>query len=191
MSSKNRSNAMWSIIKKHTTSATNCDVNITLNNDNKVKSRPTEVAVMFNKYFSSIGKIDPQTFHNLPSLLPNNITNSIKLTHANSQEVLNTINSYKIKFSAGVNEFPEFLIKRRPQVIIDPFTHIINFSLTSGVFPKILKESKIKPLFKKGEKNIQNYKPIALLSTFSKILEKIFFIRLVDFLSKNNILSQC
>ena len=62
---------MWNIIKKHTTSARNSDVNITLNNDSKVESRPTEMAAMFNEYFSTIGKIDSQTLHKLPSLPPN------------------------------------------------------------------------------------------------------------------------
>ena len=59
---------MWNIIKKHTSSARNSAVNINLKYDNKVESRPTDVAAMFNEYFSTIGKIDPQTFYNLPSL---------------------------------------------------------------------------------------------------------------------------
>ena len=122
--------------KKHTTSARNSDVNVTLNNQYKVVSRRTELTAMFNEYFSSIGKIDLQTFYNLPSLPPNNITNSIKLTQTNLQEVLKTISSLKNKSSPGVDEFPEFLIKRCAQVIIDPLT------LTNGVFPNILKNQK-------------------------------------------------
>ena len=95
---------------------------------------------MFNEYFSTIGKIDPQIFHNLPPLPPNNITNSIKLTQTKSHEILKIINVLKTKFSAGVDDFSEFLIKRCAQVIIDTLTDIIKSSLTNGVLPNILKE---------------------------------------------------
>jgi len=46
-----------------------------------------------------------------------------------------------------------------------------------------MKKAKISPLFKKGNKqDIQNYRPIAVLSEFSKILEKIMYNRLLSFL---------
>ena len=88
------------------------------------------------------------------------------------------INVLKTKFSAGVDDFPEFLIKRCAQVIIDPLTHIINSLLTNGVFPNILKKSNIKPLFKKGEK--QNspvctfMKPLCLLNKTCYQVAKFF-----------------
>jgi hypothetical protein len=53
-----------------------------------------------------------------------------------------------------------------------------------------MKKAKISPLFKKGNKqDIQNYRPIAVLSVFSKILEKIMYNRLFSFLKKFNILT--
>jgi len=54
-----------------------------------------------------------------------------------------------------------------------------------------LKYSIIKPLYKKGnKKDVCNYRPIALLTSFSKILEKVIQIRLLDHLHKNNIISK-
>ena len=65
-------------------------------------------------------------------------------------------------------------------------------SLVNGKFPEIFKAAKVHPIFKKGEKqNIENYRPISLLSVFSKILEKVMYNRLVSFLNSNNILSNC
>ena len=53
-----------------------------------------------------------------------------------------------------------------------------------------MKEAKISPLFKKGDKqDIWNYRPIAVLSVFSKILENFMYNRLLCFLKKFNILT--
>lgn len=49
----------------------------------------------------------------------------------------------------------------------------------------------VKPLFKSGDKaSMNNYRPISMLSNFSKIFEKIIKIRLIDFLEKNSLLSK-
>ena len=51
---------------------------------------------------------------------------------------------------------------------------LINESLKSGVFPSKLKVAKVVPLFKSGDnKSFSNYRPISLLSVFSKIYEKV------------------
>ena len=74
--------------------------------------------------------------------------------------------------------------------IVDPLVHIFNLSLLHGEFPDSMKLAKIIPLFKKGDKlEIGNYRPISLLSSFSKILEKIVFTRMIAFLKKYDILS--
>jgi len=47
-------------------------------------------------------------------------------------------------------------------------------SLNSGIFPEEWKIARVKPLYKKGDRyGIQNYKPISVLSIFSKIYEKV------------------
>ena len=59
------------------------------------------------------------------------------------------------------------------------------------MIPRQFKQSKIIPLFKSGDRSsMDNYRPIALLSTFSKILEKIVCNRLSDYLEKNELLSK-
>ncbi len=64
--------------------------------------------------------------------------------------------------------------------------------LCTGIFPDIFKTAKIKPLFKKGNKNeVQNYRPISLLSVFSKILERLFSVRMETFLNKHDAFSNC
>ena len=73
--------------------------------------------------------------------------------------------------------------------IVEPLLHIYNLSFVHGVFPDMLKISKVIPVYKKGDKSIvSNYRPISLTSSFSKILEKLMHKRLSNFLEKYKIL---
>ena len=75
-------------------------------------------------------------------------------------------------------------------VICKPLAHICNISFRTGVFPSRMKIAKVIPMFKSGTKTeVTNYRPISLLSQFSKILEKLFLTRINSFLCANNILS--
>ena len=70
-----------------------------------------------------------------------------------------------------------------------PLSQIINESFQSGIFPDKMKLAKVIPLFKKGcSVTASNYRPISLLSVFSKITEKVMYKRLNDFLEKHSIL---
>jgi len=72
-----------------------------------------------------------------------------------------------------------------------PLTHICNKSLSSGIFPDHLKHAVVKPLFKKGYKpNISNYRPISILSSLSKVLEKVMYSQLQEHLNKYSILAE-
>ena len=65
--------------------------------------------------------------------------------------------------------------------------HIFNQSICSGIFPDRLKYAKVIPIHKKGPPtNPSNYRPISLLSVFSKILEKLMYKRLYAYLEKLN-----
>ena len=57
--------------------------------------------------------------------------------------------------------------------------HIFNKSLQKGIFPDKLKIAKVIPVFKSGEEScLNNYRPISILPTFSKVLERIMYNRL-------------
>jgi hypothetical protein len=73
----------------------------------------------------------------------------------------------KGKFSSGIDEVPDHVVKQCIAYIQKPLAHIYNVSLQSGTFPDRLKLARVKPLHKKGDKrDIQNYRPISLLSVF-------------------------
>lgn len=104
-------------------------------------------------------------------------------------EVRTVIHNLKIT-SAGLDNFYSFHIKLIAHLICDVLSYIINLVFKTGVFPSVLKVAKLIPVFKKGDKRlVTNYRPIAILSFFSKIIEKLVVIRLTCYLSKFNVLS--
>jgi hypothetical protein len=86
---------------------------------------------------------------------------------------------------------PDYVIKQCTELLKKPLANIYNSSLESGIFPDELKIAKIVPLYKKGStRDIQNYRPIALLSVFLfKLLEKMVHNRLMSFIEENGILT--
>ena len=92
-------------------------------------------------------------------------------------EVENVINKLKGKSSAGFDKILEVLVKRCSHYISKPLTHVFNLSLRFGIFPDLMKKAKISHLFKKGNKqDIQNYRPIAVLSVFPKYWKRLCII---------------
>ena len=69
-----------------------------------------------------------------------------------------------------------------------PLTELINLSFNQGKFPAVLKIASVTPTFKKGDKlDVNNYRPILLISNISKIIEKLIHKRLNSFLEQNSI----
>ena len=65
-------------------------------------------------------------------------------------------------------------------------TLLINQTLSTGIFPNELKISRARPLFKNGDtSNINNYRPISILPSISKIFEYVIFNQLFDHMSHN------
>ena len=94
------------------------------------------------------------------------------------------------KKSPGYDDINNFILKGVTSAIVDPLVHVLNLSLLNGQVPNNMKIAKGIPLFKKGDKlDVSNYRPISLLSSLSKILEKVVDIRTVKFLKAHNIFS--
>ena len=70
-----------------------------------------------------------------------------------------------------------------------PLKTLYNFLFKSGIFSDCLKTVKVIPVYKQGDKtDIGNYRPVPILSSFSKILEKLICRRTHSFLEKHSIL---
>jgi hypothetical protein len=107
---------------------------------------------------------------------------TIFLNPVSEKEIEKVIKNLKGKHSAGFNDVTDSIVKKSVQFIKTPLTDICNSSFASGIFPEMLKIAIVKPLHKKGDtKETQNYRPIYLLSVFSKIIEKLMHIRFIHY----------
>ena len=109
---------------------------------------------------------------------------SLFLYPTSPQEIKSVIDN-KPKFSAGWDEMPSVILKYLPDIAVQCLCYIFNLSLGQGKFLSFFKRAKIIPLYKRGDpKLVSNYRPISLLSSFSKILEKDCLQSLLLFFSK-------
>lgn len=189
----NKSKAMWNIIKCNLAQKENKNNLIScLNVDNVIISDPIDIADSFIKYFINI----PETItKNLPSQTDiatpvTQVNNVMFLKPVTRLEITEIINSLKNTTSSGPDEVTTLLIKECKLNIAEILAYIINNSFRYGTFPELLKLSKIIPIYKKGENTLlDNYRPITLLSIFSKIFEKAMLNRLLSFLNKYKLMS--
>ena len=90
--------------------------------------------------------------------------------------------------SPGHDEISFDVIKSCFGSLSKPLLHIFRLSLEEGISPDDLKTAKGTPIFKAGDENDSgNYRPISVLSCFSKILEKIIYKRLFNHLSEHKV----
>ena len=147
----------------------------------------------FNTFFSSIASKlksnlpilqNLNEFNNFPS-----ISSSIFLKRASPPEVVNIINSLPNK-CGNINEFPTKILKSMSDYISFTLCQIFNLIVTRGSYPDILKVARIRPIYKaKDPYDVNNYRPISILSCINKIFERLLLARMNSFIDQFNILS--
>ena len=110
----------------------------------------------------------------------------VSVTLDQVSSILNSISACK---ATGLDELLARFIKDGSSVIAKPLTHIVNLSITTGNIPDDLKAARVVPLYKKkGKTNVENYRPISVLSIISKVFEKVVFNQLNNFLTEHKLL---
>ena len=103
------------------------------------------------------------------------------------EETTDIISQLENKNSSGIDDLSNSILKNISENIILSLVCLINQSFCQGCLPAIFKIAKVIPLFKKGcSEDVDNYRQISLLSSLSIVVEKAFYIHLLDYLEKNN-----
>lgn len=191
---KNDPKATWRAIRKIT--------NTVSNHDQPTELLKTDVRSSLNKvnsYFVNVGRnlandIKPPNY--CPPLsqkyLPKtSISNSLGIISTNESQVLNIIQGLRGNCATGCDGIPAKLIKDSRLILAPSIAHICNLSFESGVFPNAFKKALVSPIFKSGDRHeVSNYRPISILTSLSKILERILNINLTNFLNKYNVIAR-
>ena len=88
-------------------------------------------------------------------------------------ELLQDLLHLDINKPTGTDNIGPMILKVSAPFIVSPLTYIFNRIIDSGIYPNILKNAKVSPIFKPGEKCLPtNYRPISVLPVISKLIEK-------------------
>ena len=151
-----------------------------------------EIAEQLNDFFTNVGpnlanKI-PDTSRSFKYYLKNT-DNTINNDEISFEEFENAFKNLKKNKAPGIDEITTNIVLSVYDEIKFPLFKIFRLSFSTGVFPDKLKIAKVSPVFKSGDCSLLgNYRPISVLPVFSKVLERILYNRLYDYLVSNNLL---
>ena len=160
-----------------------------IDNDNIVTD-DLEKAGVFNNFFAEASKLDesqaslPINKNPIPGI---SLLSDIIITE---EEVQDQISLLKTNKGFGPDLISPKFIKMGGQALVRPLTRLFNTTLILAKVPKLWKRANVIPIHKKGPSNIlSNYRPVSLLSTFIKIMERIIFKHLYNHFQEKILLS--
>lgn len=165
----------------------------------RAADNPIASANFVNKFFGQVGELLAKDITDRCMLMRLSPRIFPDVTHSSSMALLETdedeidviISSLKNDCAHGWDNISVIFVKSARVVLVPLLTQLFNLCIRTGTFPRAFKQALVLPVYKGvGEKTCaNNYRPISILSVFSKILEKILNRRLLDYLEKENILS--
>lgn len=187
---------LWQNIKKLTYTAKNKSSFTELSN---IKPTPLESANYVNDFFTNIGKNlanDILSSHTTSAEIDNYIRTlpgqpqSFTLLETDIAEVVAIIRNLKPDSAPGWDNISTRFIQYTCNYISPIIVHLVNVCFETSTFPTVLKTSIVTPIHKGGDvDDVNNYRPISVITVLAKILEKILNGRLINYLNKYKILS--
>ena len=166
---------------------------IILCENEKMVSSQSEVSEVFNVFFVNVAKDIGNTskdynpdFSDHPSIqkIKENTqveTEIFSFTPVSSDTVEKVISNLNIKKATGVDNISAKIIKACAPAVSIPISNLINISFRSTEFPAGLKRAQVIPLFKKKDPlNKENYRPVSILPTLSKVYERVMHDQLTE-----------
>ena len=196
---RNNTSKLWKVINE--ISGTLNDKTGIINHitiDNIDYFQPKQIANEFGRYFGNIGK---KSANKIPKSLKSASTyfekirqnsSSLFMSPCTTNEIKRLINSLPNKTSSSHDDISNKLLKEICEPFLPALDYIVNESLKLGIFPTIMKLAEVVPLLKSGKSEIVgNYRPILLLMTISKVLEKVVYNRVYKFLMETGQIYEC
>ena len=114
---------------------------------------------------------------------------SFEFAEIEPSKVLKLLSKLDVTKATGLDQISNKVLKQAAPVIYKQLTELFNLSLKSGEYPDDWKLAKVSPVFKAGERNDpNNYRPTSILSTISRVFEKLVYEQIYNYLTKNNLL---
>ena len=185
----------WKVLQEAMNkSSGNKFINWEFNIEGEQVRNPKTIVDNFNNFFVSIGnnlasKIN-RSENDFSTYLDGSYLNSFALLPTDASEIIGCSSRLASKKSSGFDGVTVDIMKRSINIVAEPLSNILNASFLTGKIPRALKIAKVCPIHKDGSLNeINNYRPVSVLPSFSKIFEKVVYNRLIVYVNKLNILS--
>ena len=153
-------------------------------------------AIIFSDYFSeiitklkSVFSLFTDHVWRPPIIRPLRTLQTFNFTYVPKIFVERELKNLKRNKATGADDLPPGMLKDCATEISKPLAYVINMSVTSGEVPTLWKQAIVSPINKSGDKKPENFRPISILPTFTKILEKAVRSHFSDFLENNNLLT--
>ena len=131
----------------------------------------------------------PKSNKSYRDFLKNPVDESFVFKTFNRVDILEMGAQLKPKNSSGIDNISSKQLKEILPSIVNPVTHIFNLSFQTGYIPLELKTARVVPRHKSDSNSLfNNYRPISLLPSLSKLLEKCAAKQMFGFIEKNKIL---
>ena len=108
--------------------------------------------------------------------MKNRVIDTIYLEPPNTNEIANVLLTLNVSKAVGHDNIPAFFPKVAPYVLAPYLSYLFDYAFNNGIFSDNCKIAKIIPIHKNGDQsNPSNYRPISILTCFSKIIEKLIY----------------
>ena len=165
-----------------------------LETEDTITTDPIEISNVLNTHFSQIGPSLASQIQATSSKYTDYITPTeqiFRLTEISSQEILELIEKIPGNKASGLDNISARLLKEAAPVVTRSLSYIINLSITTGIFPNSWKIAKVTPIFKgDATTDPNNYRPISVLPIVSKLIKRIVFKQLYEYLNSNYLLTE-
>ena len=169
-------------------------------NDQRI-TNSEDIAHKLNIYFTSVADILNNDETDVPDIdtecIINFVSNKVPtgtfftIPYITPDQALSYLSKLESAKATGLDGLGPRLLKTSAPVIAPSIAMMINKSIDSGIFPSQLKQAKVHPIFKGGDKSDpNNYRPISILPTVSKIFEKHINKHLMGYLNKYKLLHE-
>ena len=193
---KSNSKETWNLINQLSSRSSKKSVNISeIKTGTNVINTPTELAETFNLHFSTVGKKLAAEIPNEnmePEAYMQRTQHRFSLKAPTVSTVYKLLENINVRKATGLDGVSNKLLKFAAHIVAPSLTEIFTTSINTGIFPTEWKIARVTPIFKKGKKNdLNNYRPISVIPTVTKILEKIVYEQLFSYFNDNNLLTSC
>ncbi|CAF0989180.1 unnamed protein product [Brachionus calyciflorus] len=153
---------------------------------------------IFNVFFTSISSSSEYSFNEASDFIEEKLVNNLKdensefkFSFTTADQIDELLTSIPSQSGPGISEIPTKIFKSSTKKLKTILAYLFNYSLLTNSVPNEWKTAVVTPLFKKkgSSEDLNNYRGISILPPVAKLFEKLLHKQILDYLNKNNIIS--